>query len=365
MQNDVVVDSRAVAALKNLFVADALAMPVHWFYRISDIYKAFPDGVTELKDAPDYHPSSIMSLHSTSQGGRRNAGKPSQQQIIGKVILKGRDQYWGKPNIHYHHKMKAGENTLNAHCARLLIRSIIDNSGHYDCNAFLDSYISFMTSDTPAHNDTYAESYHRGFFNNLVNGKPKQQCGAITHDTASAGGLVSIAPIVISERLKATPLIDVQNLCQRHLQLTHPDAKLAAICTDYVNLIDQLLFRKQDSSITDILNNISLSSIGLNLEKLNQSVKQDSDVIGKRYSSACYIEHSWPATLYLAYRYYDDPEKALIANTNLGGDNVHRGCLLGVILGLITATSIDHLFAKLKDQQQISAEIVHLIAAAN
>jgi ADP-ribosylglycohydrolase len=37
--------------------------------------------------------------------------------------------------------------------------------------------------------------------------------------------------------------------------------------------------------------------------------------------------------LYLAARYHDDIEGALIANTNVGGDNCHRGALLGAILG--------------------------------
>jgi hypothetical protein len=71
---------RASAALQNLFVADALAMPVHWFYSIRDIEKAFPGGVRQLEPAPQFHPSSIMSLHSTSSGGRRttdNDGRPT------------------------------------------------------------------------------------------------------------------------------------------------------------------------------------------------------------------------------------------------------------------------------------------------
>ena len=37
--------------------------------------------------------------------------------------------------------------------------------------------------------------------------------------------------------------------------------------------------------------------------------------------------------LYLAARYPDDIEAALIANTNAGGDNCHRGAVLGAILG--------------------------------
>ena len=37
--------------------------------------------------------------------------------------------------------------------------------------------------------------------------------------------------------------------------------------------------------------------------------------------------------MYLAYKYSDDPEAGLIANTNIGGENVHRGAVLGALLG--------------------------------
>ena len=37
--------------------------------------------------------------------------------------------------------------------------------------------------------------------------------------------------------------------------------------------------------------------------------------------------------MYLALKYHDDPESALIANTNLGGDNAARGAVLGALLG--------------------------------
>jgi ADP-ribosylglycohydrolase len=56
-------------------------------------------------------------------------------------------------------------------------------------------------------------------------------------------------------------------------------------------------------------------------------------VIGPRLSTACYVEDSVPAVVYLALKYHDDPEQALIVNTNLGGDNAARGSVLGALLG--------------------------------
>jgi ADP-ribosylglycohydrolase len=49
--------------------------------------------------------------------------------------------------------------------------------------------------------------------------------------------------------------------------------------------------------------------------------------------SACYIEHSFPSVLYLAARYEDEVDSALVANTQVGGNNCHRGALLGAVLG--------------------------------
>jgi hypothetical protein len=59
----------------------------------------------------------------------------------------------------------------------------------------------------------------------------------------------------------------------------------------------------------------------------------DDWVIGPRFSTACYVEDSVPAVVYLALKYHDDPQGALIANTNLGGDNAARGAVLGALLG--------------------------------
>lgn len=357
------IQKKAAAALKNMFVADSLAMPVHWFYNPDDIEKAFPGGIRRFEDAPAYHPSSIMSLHSTNAGGRgaQQAGRQGRE-IVGDVILKGKRRYWGQPNQHYHQGMRAGENTLNAHCTRVLIRTLAANAGIYDKQLFLDAYIDFMTADPPRHPDTYAESYHRGFFANLESGKPRERCAAKTHDTPSIGGLVTIAPIVLSERLQGLSLSAVQTHCLEHLHLTHPDRKLAQVCTDYVNLLDALLFRKPHQAVAEILARTAKSSCGLNLSGLTEKAANDRYVVGRMFSPACYITDSWPSVLYLAYKYAAAPEEALLANTNLGGDNVHRGMVLGALLGLINSAAVSDWFDQLAQRTEIDQEVNALLA---
>ena len=336
-------------------------MPVHWYYNPIDILKAFPGGIQKLEDATEYHPSSIMSLHSTAKGGRGKQATGVGREIVGEVILKGKRSFWGLPNQHYHKGMKAGENTLNAHCARLLTRAMIAGGGRYDKERFLNDYINFMTADSPRHPDTYAESYHRGFFANLESGTPPERCGSVTHDTPSVGGLVMLAPIAITLFLHGKPLQSVQDVCREHLVLTHPDTFLARIGDAFVKLISDLLFRKDDTEARQPIAEAAQRSMGINVNSLAAKARTDNDVVGRRYSTACYITDSWPSILYLAYKYANDPKAGLLANTNLGGDNVHRGAILGVILGLATNRTVDAFFNALKDRQAIDEEIMALI----
>jgi ADP-ribosylglycohydrolase len=355
---------RASAALASLFVGDSLAMPVHWYYNTADIERAFPGGIKEFEAAPEFHPSSIMSLHSTQRGGRSGHGGPSDsQEIVGTVILKGRQHLWGQANRHYHHGMQAGDNTLNAHCARVLMRSIIAGNGHYSRDHFLQSYIEFMTADPPRHGDTYAESYHRGFFANLVAGKPPHQCGARTHDTPSMGGLVTIGPLAMSALLRGTALSAVQATCREHLFLTHPDDALGHICDGYVALIAGLLLRPADESPDRHLLEAAQTTMGIDLARMVERARTDRDIVGGKYSTACYISDSWPSLLYLAYKYRGDLKAALLANTNLGGENAHRGAVLGGIVSLACDSTAHDWFERLVDHEAIQSEIAALLPA--
>lgn len=353
--------ARATAALQNLFIGDSLAMPVHWYYNVHDLDKAFPSGIKTFEAPPEYHPSSIMSLHSTSQGGRKSAGSQGQIDIVGDVILKGKQSFWNRPNVHYHQGMSAGNNTLNAHCALTLMDVMNESGGHYDRDRFLQAYIQLMTSDEPAHPDTYAESYHRGFFANLTAGSPPDHCAAVTHDTPSVGGLVTIAPLVISERLRGRSLTDTLKLCREHLALTHPDSFLEEVCDAYVELIDGLLFRDNDSDVQALLMQAVRGTSRRDLTKLIEGNRPEREVVGRVFSTACYITDSWPAVLYFASKHHQDSLKALQINAEVGGDNVHRGSVLGVILGLIDARAAGNLFAQLTEQGPINRAIERLV----
>ena len=377
MSNNSTQSRRVDSALRTTFIADALAMPVHWYYQPLEIELAFTGGITRFEAAPEFHPSSIMSLHSKNKGGRQSADKSSSAsatkcdsftkpvpQVVGEIILKDKAQFWDTPNVHYHQGMKAGENTLNAHCARVLMRTLAHSSGSYNRDAFVSAYIDFMTVQPPAHPDTYAESYHRGFFANLAQDRKPEKCAMKTHDTASIGGLVTIGPLVFAERLKGTSESDIQIACRAHLALTHPDESLMQVCDRYVKLLCGLINGGDNARVKALLIEASKSTSSFDLAGLVKRNLPDHHVVGHLFSRACYISDSWPIVLYLAYKYQDDPWQALRVNTNLGGDNVHRGAVLGTILGLQTDTVATNWFNQLADHKVIAQEIDALVNAS-
>jgi ADP-ribosylglycohydrolase len=315
-------------ALWGMFVGDALAMPVHWYYDVAALQRDF-GVVRDFQSPRDFHPDSIMSLAST--GG---AGRGSQEgEVVGTVILHDKKHLWGRPNRHYHEGLESGDNTLNLLCARVLLRSM-NETGRYDADVFLREYIAFMTTPK-SHRDTYAESYHRAFFANYARGIPPERCAGLeNHDTASIGGLVGL-PLVIMAALQEDDGTAVEHALLAHLRLTHRSAKLERYASALGRLLPRLLQdqeRRIGSLVCDVAESLGFPAAKV-VEQVNRHWHSDLEVIGGLLSPACYIEHSFPAVLYLAARYSDNFEAALVANTNAGGDNCHRGAVLGALLG--------------------------------
>ncbi|OYY81107.1 MAG: hypothetical protein B7Y34_04815, partial [Methylophilales bacterium 16-45-9] len=311
-----------------MFVGDALAMPVHWYYNIAALWQDFGQ-IRDYQAPKSHHPNSIMALANTAKAGRGS----QDGDIVGNVILKGKKQHWGQANRHYHQGMQAGDNTLNLLCARVLLRSL-SAKGHYDPADFLSEYIRFMT-EPDRHNDTYAESYHRDFFANYAKGiAPKDCAGNEGHDTASMGGLVSL-PMVIMASLGEGSVVATNTAAIAQQRLTHRSALLERHTLELSKLLFHIFHDLNPD--TEQLACAAANNLGFPAAKVIQGVRanksSDHDIIGGLLSPACYIDQSFPSVLYLAARYHDDIESALIANTNVGGDNCHRGAVLGAILG--------------------------------
>ncbi len=314
MSNSISAIDRVTGALFGMFIGDALAMPVHWYYNTQALRDDYGK-VTDYQRPRNPHPDSILW---------RSSYKPPPGTAD---ILHEQAQYWGKRDIHYHQFLRAGENTLNLKLARELLL-LLQGDGNYSAKSWLDRLIAFM-SIPGHHKDTYVEEYLRHFFINYGRGKEPAQCGRM--DENHIGGFSLMLPVVIVFSRNPAYAMEV---ALQHLSLTHGGStmgkwgKLIA-----VTLLHLLRGASLEQSI---IAGSRESPLDIDVQSLHGFIGYpDSIVVGKHFSLACYVDQSVPATLYLALKYHNAPEDGLVANTLCGGDNAGRGAVLGALLGAL------------------------------
>jgi ADP-ribosyl-[dinitrogen reductase] hydrolase len=314
MNKTMTFEDRIKGALYGIFIADALAMPVHWYYDTQALRRDYGEVDQYLKPR-NPHPGSIL-WRSSYQPPNKSAD-----------ILHDQAQYWGVKGIHYHQFLLAGENTLNVKLARELLL-LLEQDGSYDAASWLERMISFLT--TPGnHQDTYAEEYLRHFFINYAQGRSPEKCGRT--DEHHIGGYSLMLPLVIAcaqspDKAKKTAL--------EHLALTHGGSTMNRWGEFIASTLLKLLHGKSLQESLQKAGDECSVAIDLHLFESLQDY-DDEIVVGKHFSSACYVDQAVPASIYLALKYCDSPENCIRVNTMCGGDNAGRGALLGAFLGAL------------------------------
>ncbi|MBK1825443.1 ADP-ribosylglycohydrolase family protein [Haloferula rosea] len=294
-------------------VADALAMPGHWYYDREALRRDY--GTLDHYQAPkNPHPGSILW---------RSEYTPLNEKGD---ILREQARFWGQRGIHYHQLLEAGENTINFRLARELHQQVQDHGG-YDAERWAGRYIECML--TPGwHRDTYLEEYHRGFFTRYAQGKSITRCGI---SDKHIGGLAQIPAL-----LAALPEdVDPRETIYEHLALTHrhSNVRRAADCLGRLLRGIQTGQALREAIARDAGDWFSSRKA----ERWEN--RPDEEVIGPIFSPACYIDQAFPAAIYLAWKYHDDFDAGIIANAMVGGDNCHRGAVVGALLGAVHGVS--------------------------
>jgi len=301
-------DKRKRDCLSGAFLGDALAMPVHWYYDRAALVRDYGH-VAELAAPKNPHPGSI--LWRSSYAALNAKGE----------ILHDQAQYWGRRGVHYHQFLRAGENTLNMQLALELLASL-RACGGYDRDDYTRRYVQFMT--TPGrHHDTYVEECHRNFFTRHARGKKPADCGS---EDIHIGGL---APVPVLAVWFADDEAAALAAVREHVRVTHRGEQIETAALDLTKMLVAIL------NGADVRESIEKSGQGwIGRKKLEAWAElPDREVVGPVLSPACYLADSFPASLFLAWKYADDLEAALVANTNLGGDNCHRGIVIGALIG--------------------------------
>jgi ADP-ribosylglycohydrolase len=304
--------SRFAAAWWGSFIGDALAMPAHWYYTRERIPVDY--GELDHYMAPQNpHPDSMLWRCRYERADATDD------------ILHDQARFWGGPRgVHYHQFLHAGENTLNVRLAALLAESLVE-LGRYDRDDFARRYLDFML--TPGtHGDTYVETCHRAFFKRYAAGHALDDCGT---EDADIGGLAALTPLILFHADDRTVM---QESVAAHIDLTHKGPVAAGAAALFTDLMYFLL---QGLSIDDAIKRAG----GAAHPALNwpyrawAGSRPDEEVVGTQFSPACPLEQSLPATLFLAVKYGQGLRAGLLSNTRLGGDNCHRGVVLGALLG--------------------------------
>jgi ADP-ribosyl-[dinitrogen reductase] hydrolase len=312
MPGDVRMMNRWTSAYQGSRAADALAMPVHWYYDTAALQRDY--GPVDCFKAPrNPHPGSILWRSQYTALNDRGD------------ILRDQAVYWGQREIHYHQFLKAGENTLNFRLAAEL-HSWITVRGGYDPDAWLEHYIEKML-EPGWHRDTYVEEYHRAFFTRYAQGKPPRKCGI---SDEHIGGLATVPALLAA--LQGTPLEDLRRIVKEHVGLTHAHGNVLRAADTLVRLLDAV---SGGGDLREAIRAEAGDWISGNKAESWRN-QPDTQVVGARFSPACYIAEAMPASLYLAWKYHDDFSAGIIANASVGGDNCHRGAVVGSLLGAVT-----------------------------
>ncbi len=302
-------------ALQNAFlgslVADAVAMPVHWYYDTAALDRDY-GRLTGYAAPRNPHPDSILwRSHYTPRNEKGD-------------ILHDQARYWGQRDVHYHQFLPAGDNTINFLLAIQLYRSTV-RAGRYDPDAWLDLYIRLM--QTPGwHRDTYLEEYHRAFFDNLAAGQDPGDCGV---DDLHIGGLAAVPALIAAlDALEEHNPDDIEDIVAAHVALTHRNRHVGHCARALTRMLCDI---HRGVELPEAILRHAEPWIGRrDLDRL--AGLEDRVIIGRQFSPACYLPESFVASLSLAWKYKADFARGILANAHCGGDSCHRGAVVGALL---------------------------------
>jgi ADP-ribosylglycohydrolase len=392
-------------ALWGLFIGDALAMPAHWFYSLSNIQQYFDGGIRKFEAAPHPHPESFMvgMTYSPDVETANRLGRPydilhehvrfyETSYSESTIHSSEQESEHGNPvprleeRFHYHHGLVAGENTLAAHLVRVLMRSVI-RLGRYEPQDFLEGFIAHLT--TPGKNrDPYTEIYIRRWFENYSRGFPPHACAELQRNIWSIGSHGGVLrPMVLAMLVESA--YQGLGFAMEHQCLTHRSENAASALGILVPLLNSLVngadpieaisaharpirkphitgealfaaYRKHNGP-----GNIpkdEMWQLHVRLEDAPYDVVQfarqytEREVIRHVLATACYPEHGLPLLLYNIKKHDLAVEDSLLANANAGGDSVHRGMIMGLIAGAANDDLPEHLINKLLARDELKVE---------
>jgi len=316
---------RAMGAIMGAFIGDAMGLGVHWYYDLKEMYK--------------------------------DHGKWIDTYTVPK---KGR----------YHEGLKAGELSQAGFILKLTIESLLRNDGysHKDfCNTLDKELLPHLDGKPMSGPGGYTNQSIREIYRQRVEqGKTWDEVGSRADTTESIERTLALAVRYAFEPNKLAETI------AQNTRLTQVDDLVGSMSVAYGAVLGQMVQgEKFDTQISDKL--MSLTKEGKlpfhvvtsdGLKPPSQDSDDPSNVglfaspdalltpshmaktvadetikiepawkVSLVYGMPCAIFHILPASYYLAARYTDDFENAVLHAINGGGQNLARAMLTGALVG--------------------------------
>eukprot|EP00931_Biecheleriopsis_adriatica_P102150 TRINITY_DN77166_c0_g1_i1.p1 TRINITY_DN77166_c0_g1~~TRINITY_DN77166_c0_g1_i1.p1 ORF type:complete len:534 (+),score=86.97 TRINITY_DN77166_c0_g1_i1:132-1733(+) len=336
---------RVRGALWGALCADALSMPVCWYY----------GGQRQIKR--DYG----GPLTGYVQPPRQLLGSLMRDDVLPTQIEHGRAKFWkpieGKNSMlgyHYHHELKAGDITLEGHILRLHMRAVaLANGALPDPEQLRIEYVKFMSSS--GHGDTWVNLYHREFFKHMQTGASPEQCAQQGDAIETMDALSVQLPVIIASARHSPE--------QAELLIAGSVGSLRR-CSPTIAKYGGILA----AAMRRVLAGEGLGDVAdaLAAELLPGQGAVDALIEGRKdpMASTSLVE-CFPSMLHYLCRYRHSFRELVLAQANVGGECVHRGAVLGALAGAAhgMAGIPEELLSGLVQHSDIKEDVEAFVAA--
>jgi ADP-ribosylglycohydrolase len=325
------IQDRAAGAIMGAFIGDALGLGPHWYYDLAELRRDYGDWITTYTDP-----------------------RPDR----------------------YHGGLKAGQLSQSGFILALALRSLVERGGYDEADFCrrIDEELFPLLDGTPVNgpggytNQSIREAWQR----RVQEKRPWGQTGGHADTTEAAERTIALAVRY------ATQPHELATAISDNARLTQIDDSVLAMTVSYGAVLGLLV---QGNALNKSLSGklIRLAKTGklpfhtISYAELQSPRKGASDspragqfaspdalltpsyaaeaavdprisiepawMVSIIYGLPCAIYHQLPAAFYLAARFHDDFESAVLHAVNGGGENLSRAILTGALVGAQTGLS--------------------------
>ncbi len=277
MEKEQDMDSRVKEAVTASFVADALALGVHWVYDIALIKNKY--GRLEQMVAPELAP--------------------------------------------YHKTKEKGQFTHYGDQALVLLESLAENNG-FDPDHFSRAWQALFENYGGYYDGATKETLHH------LQMDPKMKpSGSLSFDM---GGAARIAPLAL---FYAKDIDRFVSSARAQTAMTHNQSVVTDTARFFALTAAMVLDgEKPTTALEKSLEKMAdAPQVKQLVTKALDTGKEETTEVTARFGQMCAVEAALPSCIHLIVKYEQDLKQALIENIMAGGDSSARGMLAGFIIG--------------------------------